>query len=315
MNNKKPLISVALFCYQHEEFIEDALSSILNQSYSPLEVIINDDASTDGSYEKIVSLVNNYRGDKVITINQNTTNKGFANSVNHVFGDLCNGEWIVTAAGDDISLSNRVEDLWSTVKDNPNIKGYECSVTRMDKVGTELNDIHPKTINLDSAHKESLLGAAAAYHKDVYEKFGALDGAVKNEDKVLTYRACLLGELAINQNIGVHWRRHDNNLSGTYGKSFRKSLEFELIDFTNMKVTACMQKSLDLNKIHLNDKCLQSKLKILLIKDINNNLQMSLIAGFFLRRNKIPLKLLLNLKQVLRFLFILIKRYLSELRN
>lgn len=52
--HEKPLVSILCACYNHESFIEDALNGFLMQRTDfPFEVIINDDASTDGSVEII----------------------------------------------------------------------------------------------------------------------------------------------------------------------------------------------------------------------------------------------------------------------
>ena len=50
-NDKKPLVTVALFAYNSEELVGDAVESLLAQTYSPLEIILSDDCSTDGTFE------------------------------------------------------------------------------------------------------------------------------------------------------------------------------------------------------------------------------------------------------------------------
>ena len=42
-----PLVSVICLCYNHAQFVEEALASVLAQTYSAIELIIVDDASTD----------------------------------------------------------------------------------------------------------------------------------------------------------------------------------------------------------------------------------------------------------------------------
>jgi glycosyltransferase involved in cell wall biosynthesis len=46
MNTKK-LVSIGLTVLNGEEFLEDAIQSVLNQTYTKLELIISDNASTD----------------------------------------------------------------------------------------------------------------------------------------------------------------------------------------------------------------------------------------------------------------------------
>lgn len=48
-----PLISVALCTYNAGEFLDQQLTSLLQQTYSPLEIVIADDGSTDGTWERL----------------------------------------------------------------------------------------------------------------------------------------------------------------------------------------------------------------------------------------------------------------------
>ena len=54
----KPLISFLLLTYNQENYIQDAINGALAQTYSPLEIIISDDCSTDGTYKKIEEIEN-----------------------------------------------------------------------------------------------------------------------------------------------------------------------------------------------------------------------------------------------------------------
>lgn len=53
---KRPLVSVIIASYNHVNFVTEALTSVLNQSFSDLEVIVVDDGSTDGTPEVIAQI-------------------------------------------------------------------------------------------------------------------------------------------------------------------------------------------------------------------------------------------------------------------
>ena len=55
----EPLFSVVIPCYNAEQFIQDTIYSVLNQSYSNIEIIIVNDGSTDNSLAKIKEIQNN----------------------------------------------------------------------------------------------------------------------------------------------------------------------------------------------------------------------------------------------------------------
>ena len=67
-----PLISVLMPVYNVENFIEEAVTSITNQTYKNIELIIIDDCSTDSTYTKIQTLA---LKDKRIKLYKNDKNK------------------------------------------------------------------------------------------------------------------------------------------------------------------------------------------------------------------------------------------------
>ena len=52
-----PLVSVICLCYNHRSYLQEAMESVLSQTYSNLQVIIVDDASGDGSQELIKEFI------------------------------------------------------------------------------------------------------------------------------------------------------------------------------------------------------------------------------------------------------------------
>ncbi|MFZ9020596.1 MAG: glycosyltransferase family 2 protein, partial [Paracoccaceae bacterium] len=55
-------VSFLILTYNQVDFVENALSGAFSQTYSPLEIVISDDASTDGTREKIKEMVAQYSG-------------------------------------------------------------------------------------------------------------------------------------------------------------------------------------------------------------------------------------------------------------
>jgi glycosyltransferase involved in cell wall biosynthesis len=99
----QPLISVLMPVYNCENYILEAVESILQQTYSNFEFLIIDDCSTDKTVEIIKSL-----NDDRIQLIQKHKNTGYTNSLN--FGiQIAKGEYIARMDGDDISLPARFE--------------------------------------------------------------------------------------------------------------------------------------------------------------------------------------------------------------
>ncbi len=123
----KPRISVIMSVYNSQPFLEEAIESVLNQSFPDFEFLILDDCSTDDS--KII--LNEFTAkDKRIRTFFNTSNSGLTKNLNKLIRE-CNGEFIARMDADDISLRKRFEEQIKFFENHPNI----------DIVGTFSQDI------------------------------------------------------------------------------------------------------------------------------------------------------------------------------
>src|SRR5512139_2419524 len=102
----RPLISFVMTCYNQERFIHEALQGAFSQHYSPLEIIISDDCSTDRTFDLVREVGAAYRGPHRLVLNRNPANLGIGGNLSKAM-ELCNGELVITAGGDDISLPER----------------------------------------------------------------------------------------------------------------------------------------------------------------------------------------------------------------
>lgn len=102
--SNNPLVTVICLCYNHEAYVIESLDSVINQIYSPIQLIIVDDCSTDNS--KII--IENWLQKKPeIKFIANETNLGNTKSFNKAL-QQAKGEYIIDLATDDILLPNCV---------------------------------------------------------------------------------------------------------------------------------------------------------------------------------------------------------------
>jgi len=98
----KPLVSVIMPAYNVEPYIREAIDSILNQTYSNLELLIMNDGSKDHTAEAIQSF-----NDPRIRFFNNEKNQGYLKTSNHLF-DLAQGEFVLFQDADDYSAPDRL---------------------------------------------------------------------------------------------------------------------------------------------------------------------------------------------------------------
>jgi glycosyltransferase involved in cell wall biosynthesis len=132
----RPLISVVIPAYNVEPFIEEAIRSIMNQTYENLEIIVVDDASTDHTYQILQKLAAiDYR----IKLFRNEKNKRIVETLN--FGiEQVTGPYIVRMDGDDVSLPTKIEAQYNFLINNPDIDLVGINVTMIDEAGKKIHD-------------------------------------------------------------------------------------------------------------------------------------------------------------------------------
>ncbi|MFD1037204.1 glycosyltransferase family 2 protein [Virgibacillus byunsanensis] len=111
----QPLVTVFIPLYNCEAYIQDALKSIIHQTYTNLEILIIDDGSTDNS----VNIVNSYTDSRIRLI-KNRSNKGIPYTRN-VGLEESNGEYMAIMDADDISYVTRIEKQVDFMENNLNI--------------------------------------------------------------------------------------------------------------------------------------------------------------------------------------------------
>lgn len=101
----KPLVSVLIPCYNVEDYVVESVNSIINQTYSNLEIVVINDCSSDGTAAKLSELS---LKDGRIKIYDNEVNLKLVKTLNKGI-QLCNGKYIARMDADDISLPTRIE--------------------------------------------------------------------------------------------------------------------------------------------------------------------------------------------------------------
>lgn len=115
--NTNPVVSVLMPVYNtKEEYLREAIDSILNQTFSDFELLILNDCSTDSNVEKVVLSYN----DKRIKYSQNEQNLGISGSRNKLVS-LAKGKYLAVMDHDDISCPERLAKQVEYLEQHPEI--------------------------------------------------------------------------------------------------------------------------------------------------------------------------------------------------
>lgn len=234
----RPLLSFLVLSYNQEAFIRDAIAGALAQTYSPLEVVIADDHSRDGSFAIAQEMAAAYRGPHTLRLTRSNSNSGLAGQLNRTM-NMCRGELVLVGAGDDVSLPNRAEvtlQAWehsgrkaTSLFSSYAIMSHEGVVEGVGGLRGDPGDKAPfpaLTGDLGSflMRKQPVVnGCTHAWSPEVFNYFGPLTSNL--EDLVLSFRTLAIGEMVYIREPLVKYRRHQSNVSFLAEKDDTRSFE------------------------------------------------------------------------------------------
>lgn len=105
-NGRHPTVSVAMAIYNGDRFLHSQLQSIAQQTIKPLEVIVSDDGSVDGSKEVVAAFKNTLN----IILVSNKNRHGYLGNFENAIA-CCRGELIALSDQDDVWKENKLERL------------------------------------------------------------------------------------------------------------------------------------------------------------------------------------------------------------
>jgi glycosyltransferase involved in cell wall biosynthesis len=290
--------------YNCELYVQTAIESILNQSYTDFEFLIIDDASTDTT----VTIIKSYHDSRIQLI-EKSINSGYTNSLNSGL-KIANGKYIARMDGDDISYPQRFAKQVAFLEGNPEV--VVC--------GTSYKIIgNNKQITIPENHdtiKIALLAGNCISHpsvmirKKVLDEFLIFYDTLKEpaEDYDIWVRLLPLGKLHNLQEVLLEYRLHTNQVSKKRAEDQKKNdveVKFQLLNYLNIKWDTNEYEFLE--KYFRKSEAIDFK-DVKIFKQIQKKLAIANTIGFF--EQKGFSKYLIDLEtDMLRKCFLKRKRY------
>ena len=214
-----PLVTFALFAYNQEQYIREAIEGAFSQDYENLEIILSDDCSRDKTFKIMEECVAAYSGAHRVRIRRNAENIGVALHFDTLMREA-RGDLVVVAAGDDVSAPSRTQAIVDAYAENKNATVIESACNNfkveLDSGDFNLCDAGLNNFSLEDvllARSPTLIGAGRCYVRSPYLKFRPLFQECPEEDTPALFRALYCGEGVYLNKCLVNRRIHDNNLS------------------------------------------------------------------------------------------------------
>ena len=210
------MISYVVTAYNIEKYIAESVQCAFDQTYSPLEIVLSDDCSTDRTFAIMESMAKSYKGPHSIVLNRNAVNLGITGHMNKAYLELASGELIVAAHGDDISLPERTEESWAFLSQHTDCTAVSFSMDAVNEKGERLKQ-HSAIVDqpryYDFLSGGNIPAPSRCFYKKVMEQFGPINQECPTEDEVISFRALLLGRNAFLPDHMVQYRKHKGSAS------------------------------------------------------------------------------------------------------
>lgn len=140
LNNRSsctcPLVTIGITNYNGNNYLDQCVSSILNQSFKPIEIIIVDDNSQDGSLEKIKSLE---ASNENITAIFHSENSGSPDPGREEIIKAASGAYLMLVDSDDYFEDNMtIEKLLEVLQNSPELDYVYCNMLVVDREGKNI---------------------------------------------------------------------------------------------------------------------------------------------------------------------------------
>jgi glycosyltransferase involved in cell wall biosynthesis len=197
----RPLVSFFVLAYRQEHLVRATIEAAFAQTWQPLEILLSDDCSPDGTFRVMEEMAAAYQGPHRVILNRNPRNLGIVGHVDRVM-ELTRGELVVQNSGDDVSLPERTERLVTAwLASGRRAHAIHSARRRMDEAGA-LHEVfddarvlaHMTPLEVIRDHG-TLVGATLAWSRELWRVFGPLGPIPVFDDFPTCLRAALIGEI------------------------------------------------------------------------------------------------------------------------
>ena len=204
------LVTIVLPVYNGERFLEEAIKSVLNQTYRNIELIIVNDYSTDSSEEIIKEYLS---VDSRIKYYKNETNLKLPRSLNVGFSHA-SGEYLTWTSDDNMYHSDAIETMATYLDEHPEVSLVYADCNSIDAEGNTVGYFEAGASEELIYH--NTVGACFMYTRDVRNEIGNYDASLFLVEDLEYWLRINLRHVIHPLNVCLYeYRYHDKNLTAT----------------------------------------------------------------------------------------------------
>ena len=216
MQSSQPLVSVVIPCYNHEEFVQDSIQSVIDQTYKNIELIIIDDGSKDNSVIKIQEMIKSCEERFTRFEFRARKNVGLSATLNEAL-EWCKGTYFSAIASDDILLPHKTFRQMDFLESHEQITAVFGGAKIIDSKNNVLGEIKGtnKTYDFEAVilHKAVILAPTQMMRLKLVKDVGGFNPNLIIEDWYMWLKLTELGNIYCMQDFFCLYRRHNENTS------------------------------------------------------------------------------------------------------
>ena len=278
-----PLVSVICLSYNHEAYVVEALNSVINQTYSNIELLIADDCSSDHSVGVIQDWLQHHPN---VYFLANEKNLGNTKTFNQL-AKKAKGEFIIDLAADDVLLPNCIEKQVTTFQNSKyeNLGIVYGNLIEIDENGNFIRNYyteedHPESGNIYKmviGRTTKICSVSSMVKKSVFEKLGYYDESLAYEDLDLWVRTSRIYEFEYIPELLIKKRILASSLSSFFTQ--KKNPKTKKLHKSSLKI---LHKAFKLNQSKDEHKALLGRIRFEFYKFLKSKEYLLLFQLIFL---------------------------------
>ena len=229
----RPLVSLLVANFNNAQFIEETLLSAINQTYSNIEIIVVDDASTDNSVAVIEQFVQAHKTFD-IQLYRNYTNHG-CGRVKRKCIDIVRGDYFAFLDPEDTIIPTAVEELLTVHLENPQYSiVYSTHYLCNEKLEPQSVSTWSGEISEGQSHLTSTKGHIAHFvlckKRDYDKTLGIHPEYIVAEDQDLFLKMEEIAPVFFVNKPLYYYRKHDHNISWNENHRYRNLYWYHLAE-------------------------------------------------------------------------------------
>lgn len=220
LRSTSPMVSVVMPCYNHERYVERAIISVLNQSYSNIELIVIDDGSVDSSVDRIRALRDRF-GFKLIC----QDNRGVCKTLNRGILEAAHGQYIALLASDDFWHPDKLRLQMRAMRQHPESEFcFSQAIEFVDENNVDAGIVFPRKCLSGNVVNQVFVrqhvpAGTMLFSRALYDRLGGFDENLKEEDWDFVIRSAAATSFVSVDTPLLYYRSHSGNTMKTRSRA------------------------------------------------------------------------------------------------